>query len=191
MHLLRLLPLIILLTAGGCTPEASDPARSGVPVVSAQPDDPFAGYPDADDPRAGAAIPPAISPDAAAIDERLGQMQMRTVTLDPEQSGSEPRTVRGWFDQGRLQRLAVTEPTGGGRMSGETVWYLWEGEPFLVRQPGALFALAPGGAVQQRYGEDGNTVVLSPAEREELARTLRASFERWNDALIRSSPAPQ
>lgn len=185
--ILSCLLMIIAIASSSCREESPSPA---MPVPAAE-EDPLARYP-AEEVEGSGIVPmdPSISPEAAAIDERAAELELRSTTLDPEQPGWEPRLIRGWFDQGRLVRLSVTEPTDAGRMSGESIWYLATAQPFLVRTPGAIYELDESGDIVAALDESGSPVQLSATGSQEQARSLRASFERWNDALIDSSPVP-
>ena len=185
----HLLFLMCVVGLAACSPE-TQPAGPAAPVIRSADEDPFANYPAVTDIDAsGRLIDERISPEAAAIDRRLGDLETRAVTLDPEQPGWQSRIVRGWFDEGRLVRLSVTEPTDAGGMSGESVWYLADASPFLVHSPEAIYVLDPAGRIVRWLGEDGDPIDVEPSSRAERERTLRAGFDRWNATLSGSAPA--
>lgn len=176
--------LAVMLPA--CRDEVPPPA---MPVTAAS-EDPLAAYPAAGEAEGIQPIDPAISADAASIEQRSATLEVRSRTLDPEQQGWEPRLVRGWFDEGRLVRLSVTEPTAAGGMSGESIWYLADAEVFLARTPDGIYKLDSAGQIVEWLDESGEPADASESERAARSRALQAAFQRWNDVLVKSSPVP-
>lgn len=181
----RTIPIAALLfTVVACS--ADEPREPSQPAVTVtQSADPLENYP-LDTGTSTAALE-QVSPLAARIDSRINSLRTETVTMDPEQPGWEPRQVRGWYDEDGLVRLSVTEATDAGSMSGETVYYVENGELRVVSRPNAIFLLRPDGTIERWLDDAGNPVEASRTQMEEQSRQLSAAFKRWTGALKESS----